>query len=154
MIFLKSNQVLSPFTWSKQVLDKYIKTVTCFCLWCFQAWGLYPGSGTIMASPVTCQGDARDWCHRCAMRRESGTSFLCWVISALTWAHIWPRHTVWAPKAACRESLHHYLCTETFECKPSLILQLMMFSSRDRWRCCAVGYLLPASWVNWKMTVW
>lgn len=25
----------------------------------------------------------------------------------------------------------------------------MMFSSRDRWRYCGVGYLLPASRVNW-----
>lgn len=99
--FSKKQSSLIPIYLEQAVLDKYIKTVTCFCLWCFQAWGLYPGSGTIMASPVTCQGDARGWCHRCAIGRESGTSSLCCVISALTWAQV----RAGSSGAACREPL-------------------------------------------------
>lgn len=125
------------------------------CLWYFQAWMLYPGSGTIMASPATCQGDVMGWCHRCAVGRESSTSSLCWVISAHTWAHVWPWHTVWAPKAACRESL------SPFSLQRGTCVQTRLDSANsqclaagNRWRCCGAGYLLPASWVNWNSTMW
>lgn len=61
MIFLKTNQVSSPFTWKRQVLEEHTITATQLVS---DASGLGCGArvvGPVTASPVTRQGDVVGW---------------------------------------------------------------------------------------------